>query len=853
MRSPGIPYSLLGYLLVSICVETAGYSQTVYNTIIQGKVIDAKTKEAIPFASVFLENTTVGTITDSKGTYKIVTSKTSYKITFSFIGYDSESRVITPGKTQTINIELYPSSIELSEVQVRPPKKKYSNKGNPAVDLIENVIKHKNSNRKESLDYFSYDKYEKLVLAVSNINDKFEQRKIFRKFKFIFDNVDTNRIEGNDDLPIFMKETESSYFYRKTPKSDKTIIKGEKTINFDEFVDIKGLVANLNYLYQNINIYDNSIFFLSNSFLSPVASTSPVLYRYFIQDTVSIDEVRYIKLFFEPRNPADFLFHGFLYITNDSTYALKKVDISFNKGINIDWIKDVRIIQDFDNFGQNSWLLTKDEILIDFGITQNLPGLLGHRTVSYNHYSVNEQIPDSLFRGMEVVREPDAPEKKQVYWESVRNPPLDRSEKNIYDIVDSVKKVPAFRHKVQFVNMVTTNFLTLNKVEFGPDDVLYSYNPVEGSRFRLGGRTTAQFNKRIYFDSYLAYGFKDKLYKYGVGATYSIPGTSIYKFPVKSIRLNYRYDTQIPGQILLATESDNIFYSIKRGVNDKLFYSRTYGFEFQNEYENHLSFNLGYNYNRLVPGGNLYFVRGDSFSTPNKVAGITAPEIFLQLRYAHNEEFHQGKLYREAVPSKYPVLQIQYIAGSKLLGNDYNYQKIQLGISKRFYYSIFGYSDISAQAGRIFGKVSYPLLFIANANQSYSYETNSYNMMNFMEFVSDRYVSLQIDHSFNGFFFNKVPLLKRLKLREVVTFKALYGRLGTNNDPSLQPDLYKFPLDSNGLPLTYTLEARPYIEASVGVSNIFRIFRVDLVKRFTYLGNPNVPSIGIRLSFKFDF
>jgi hypothetical protein len=839
-------YKLVLYSLIISLSCTNGYSQANRNTIVQGKVIDSKTKVSIPFVSVYLENTNVGTNTDNDGNYKIETSNTSYKVIFSFVGYESESRIITPGKTQTLNIELNNISVELKEVVVKP-KKKYSNRNNPSVELIENVVRHKASNRKESLDYLKYDKYEKLVLVLSNIRERFEQARIFRKYNFIFKNVDTTRIEGSHDLPIFIKETGSSYFYRKNPKSEKTIINGEKTINFDEYVDIKGLSAHLNYLYQNINIYDNTIFFLSNSFLSPVASTAPVLYRYYIQDTTLIDNVSCIKMFFEPRNPADFLFHGFLFITNDSTYAIRRVDISFNKGINIDWIKDVRIVQDFGKF-DNSWLLTKDNIMVDFGITQDLPGMLGHRIVSYNNYTVNEQLPDTVFNGPDVVRKKDAPAKTQAYWDLVRNPQLDFTEINLYTIVDSVKKIPAFKREARLVNLLTTNFLILNKVEFGPDDVFLSYNPTEGARLRFGGRTTYAFNKRIYFDSYLAYGLTDKLFKYNIGATYSIPGTSIYKFPVKSIRLNYRYDTEIPGQELLLTEPDNIFYSAKRGVNDKIFYYRTYGVEFLNEFENHFSFDIGYNFTRLTPGGNLNFYRNDSLQLNN----ITIPELFLKLRYARNEQFHQGKLYREPIPSKYPTYQLQFTAGSKLFGNDYNYQKIQFTVSRRFLLSIFGYTDISVEAGKIFGKVPFPLLFIANANQSYSFEKYSYNMMNFMEFVSDQYVSLQIDHSFNGFFFNKVPLLKRLKLREVVTFKALYGSVGNNNNPNLQSDLFKFPSDSNGVPLTYTLENKPYIEASVGVSNILRIFRIDIVKRLTYLGNPNVPSIGIRLQFKFD-
>jgi hypothetical protein len=283
-----------------------------------------------------------------------------------------------------------------------------------------------------------------------------------------------------------------------------------------------------------------------------------------------------------------------------------------------------------------------------------------------------------------------------------------------------------------------------------------------------------------------------------------------------------------------------------------MLYDRTLGIEYRNEFENHFSFNLGYKYSRISPGGNLYFTTIADLPPVNEVSSLRSSELYLKLRYAYKEAFYQGKIYRDPIPSKYPVIELNYTVGSKQLNNDYNYQRIKFSISKRFYFSIFGYTDVSAEAGKIFGKVPFPLLFVHNANQSFAYQKYAFNMMNFMEFVSDQYVSLNVDHSFNGFFFNKIPLLKKLKFREVATFKALYGSVSNMNNPDLQPDLLRFPYDSNGVPLTYTLDRKPYIEASAGVSNIFRILRIDFVKRFTYLGNPNVPSFGIRLRLKLD-
>jgi hypothetical protein len=844
-------FSITVFLISGFIAPLQTAAQTSVNTTISGIVTDAKTKEAMPSVAVSLENTTIGTLTDLNGKYTIITSATSYKVKFDFLGYEDVEKVIIPGKKQVVSVEMTPLSFMLNEVVVKPEKKSYKNKNNHSVELIQRVIDNKNLNRRENLNYYKYGKYDKIVFSVSNIRNRARDTGPLKDISFIFDNIDTTRKDGKTNLPMFIQETESDFYYRKNPRTTKEIINAEKTINFDEYIDPKGINAYLRYLYQNINIYDNEIFFLSNKFLSPVASAAPTFYKYFIQDTSDVGGVKCIRMFFEPRNPADFLFHGFLFITYDSACAIKKIDMSFNKGINIDWINDVRIAQDFEKVQGKTWLLTKDDIMIDFGITEKLPGMLGERSVSFNRYSINEPIADSIFKGQLVDRKVNAAGKSPGYWDSVRNPPLKNYESNIYSLVDSVKTVPSFRRNMDIIMLITTSFYTRKMFEIGPAGTFYSYNPIEGSRVKFGGRTTPNFNKSLYLESYIAYGFGDMLPKYSFTATWSISHTDIYHFPVNSIKINYQYDTSIPGQETEFYEPDNFLLSFKRGLNDKIYYNRIIKTEYLKELENHFSYAIGYSFNRQSAGGNLHFIPSDPAST-EEIPNINISEAYVKLRFAPNEEFYQGKLYRDPVPSRYPVIQMRYAFGSKNLGNDYNYQKVEFFISRRFYLSIIGYTDVALEAGKFFGTAPYPYLFIHNANQTYIFQTYSYNMMNFLEFVSDKYAVLNIDHSFNGFFFNKIPLLKKLKLREVATLKVLYGRVGDNNDPYLNSNLFKYPQDVNGVPLTYTLEQKPYIEASIGCSNIFRILRVDIVKRFTYLDLPHSPPIGIRVKIRLD-
>jgi len=851
---------LTNYCLAIIAVlsvtTSKSFGQITHNTIVTGRVTDAKTREPLHFVSVILENTTIGINTDADGRYRLTTEKAAYKVKFSYIGYEAQSIVITPGKTQTVNAELVPSDIDLDEIVVKPKKSKYSNKDNPSVELIRRIIDNKDLNRTKSLDWYRYKKYEKVVFSMSNLSENFKNSALFRNYQFVFDNTDTTRLDGKQTLPVYITETRSDFYYRREPTATKEIINAEKTINFSEYIDNKGITSYLNYLYQNIDIYDNEIFFLTNKFLSPIAAGAPLQYKYFIMDTALVNNVKCTRIFFEPRNPADFLFHGFLFVTTDSALAITKIDMSFNKGINIDWIKDVRIIQEYQKINDKAWVLTSDEVSIDFGITQTLPGALGQRRVTYNDYSIDEPVPDTIFSLPIVEKRIKESGESDEYWKTVRHPPLNNHEENLYRIVDSIKNVPGFRGAMKIVMLLTTSFWEFKKWEIGPVGSFYSYNPVEGSRIRFGGRTRPAFNKTFYFEGFYAYGFGDKLPKYSLTGTYAFNHKSIYTFPVKSFKINYKYDTQIPGQRLDYSESDNFFLSFTRGVNDKLLYNRTLMAEYLNEFENHFSFAIGYNMTRQSAGGNLRFVT-DVFvppvNTQYETEYINIFEPYVKLRYAPREEFYQGKLYRDRVPSNHPILQFRYSLGSQSLGNDYNYNKLNFSVSRRFYLSIVGYTDVSAEAGKIFGKVSWPLLFIHNANQSYAYQRYSYNMMNFLEFVSDQYVSLNIDHSFNGFFFNKIPLLKKLKFREVATLKVLYGGVTDQNNPDLNPGLFSYPVASDGTQSTFTLEKKPYIEASIGCSNILRIFRVDLIKRITYLDHPNVSSFGVRVQFRFDF
>ena len=830
-------------------------------TTVKGTVTDATTKEALIGVSVFIPGTSTGTSTDYEGNFQIRTNQQKDKIQFSYLGYKTATYTIKPGEEQTLNVRLETDAKQLSEVMVVGKKRKvhYSNKNNPAVDLIREIVDNKSKNRPENYDYVQYEQYEKTQMSLVNTPEKLKRNLLLRKYDFITNNMDTTLLAGRAVLPFFIQEELTEHYFRKSPQARKTVVKAEKKVDFGEFVDNKGVMAYMQHMYQDVDIYDNNITILTNQFLSPIADMAPTFYKFYLKDTVRTDEGQQLaRLQFEPRNPSAFMFTGSLYVTLDGTYAVQSVDMEVSKGVSINWVRDLKIKLDFEKNPDGRYHLSRSSLKADFGLTQNSEmGFYGERVVSFRDYKVNEPLPVAHYEGDAVVRVLQAGLGED-FWQASRHDSLSAVEVNTYTNIDSLVNMKSFRRAMDWGTALIAGYKRAGaNIEIGPINTFYSFNPVEGFRLRFGGRTTNNFSKKVMLETYTAYGFKDEKWKYYLGGTYSLTDRSIWEFPVRAIRVSYQKDTSIPGQELQFVQEDNFLLSFKRGDNDKWLYNETYNIDYLREFENHMSYRIGFRNWKQAPAGSLQYIQvGDASgeSEEHALQQLTTTEASLELRWAPNERFLQGKIYRTPVANRHPVFTLRAAAGLKgTFGGQYEYQKVALNVSKRFYLSQLGYSDVVTEGGYIFGQVPFPLLTIHRANQSYSYQLQSYNLMNFLEFASDQYASVHIDHSFNGFIFNKLPLIKKTKLREFVTFKALYGKVRDENMPHENPGLLRFPTEANGLPITYTLENKPYMEASIGIGNIFNFFRVDLVKRLTYLDHPNVSELGIRGRFKFDF
>jgi len=841
------------FFLLLICFSVG--KLLAQSTIVSGTVIDSATKRPLPSVTVYLPNTKIATQSNAKGKFKISSQTPFNQLRTSIVGYKQTIVEVIPNTVQEMTIIIKSSSTQLKEVIIGSERKeKYSNKNNPAVELIRKVIANKEKNRPLNYPFVAYREYDKLEFALANLQKKPFNSKLLRKYQFLLTNRDSVTVPGKSMLPLFLSEKLSQYYYRKEPQSEKNNTLAEKTVNFGNDIDSEGLGAYIKYICYKVDIYSNNIILLNSNFLSPIANSAPVFYKYFITDTITKGNNKIVVISFTPRNTTDVLFEGKLFITLDGNYAVQKADLSINKNINLNFINSLNVDLDFEPNPDSRLHLSRSKTYAEFSFNQKTRSVFGVRTIVYDHYLVNSKLNDSVLSKNDKIEPDSVKNHNNEYWTKNRPDTLNAAEANTYKNTDSLFKMRSFRRVLDAAAIIFGGYKNFGKFEICPTSSFISFNPVEGSRPQFGGRTTPEFSKRFYFETYAAYGSKDQRWKYFLSTTFSLNNKTIYKFPEEYIKLSYQNDITIPGETLALNGDNNVLFSFKHGNNLFYLYDKNYKIKYLHEYENHFSYSLGLNLLRQSPASSLYFINTPLNGNSQNINSLNTTEINAVLRYAPHEEFYQGKVYRSIVLNKHPIFSMNFAVGIKNIFNgQYNYQKLRVNYDQHFFLSQLGYADVGIEAGQIFGQIPYPLLNIAPANQTYFFDTYAYNLMNFMEFVSDQYASLKIDQHFNGFFLNKIPLFKALKWREVASFKALYGSLSDRNNPTIHPDLYKLPTNSIGQPLTYGIGTQPYIEASAGIENIFKIIRIDYVRRLTYLDHADIAKSGYRLSLLINF
>ena len=842
--------SFLLFLLLGCCISVSAQN-------IQGVVTDSLTNEPIPYLSVFYEGKGVGSITDNDGNYKVETRKGWNKLTFSAVGYVTKVVNIIPGVTKNLNVRMRPDDIMLDEVVVKPKREKYSRKNNPAVELMKKVIAHKKNNKLSENDYYQYNKYQKITMSLNDVTPEMLEKGMYKKMPFLKDQIELCEETNKFILPISVDETASQKIYRKHPKSEKTIIKGMSSTGVNELFATGDMLSTvLKDVFTDVNIYDNDIRLLQYPFISPISSSDAIsFYKFYIMDTTFVDKDKCFHLTFVPNNSQDFGFTGHLYVLADSSYTVKKCTMNLPKKSGVNFVDNMDIIQEFEQLPNGEWVLKTDDMIVEMTLMKIMQGFQIRRTTRYSDYAFDE-LPQQLFKrkGAEI-KEADAMMRGDDFWNQYRPVPLTQTESSMDMLVKRLEQMPGFKYVIFVLKAFIENFVETgtkehpSKVDIGPVNTMISNNYIDGLRLRMSAQTTANLNPHLFFKGYYAYGFKDHRSKYMGEVEYSFNKKEYLprEFPKNSITFSYQYDVMSPTDKFLKTDKDNVFVSFKTSTVDQMSYVRNIALKYENETQFGLKTTVEVKHSTDEPTGGLAYITNDDQKT--LVPEIQTMEASLAFRYAPGETFVNTKQRRIPVSFDAPVFTLSHTAGFKgVLGGEYNYNLTEIGLYKRFWFSSWGKIDMFVKGGAQWNKVPFPLLIMPAANLSYILQRETFNLINNMEFLNDRYASLDVSWDLNGKIFNRIPLLKKLKWREAIGFKMLYGHLTDKNNPMNGGEgLYLFP---NG---SYTLGKAPYMEASIGIENIFKFLRLDYVWRLNYRDHSGIQKRGIRCTMSLSF
>ena len=857
-----IRYIILIALLQAVAGIFLSHAQSF--TSASGIVKDSITGEPLPFVSVYFDGSTIGAMTDDNGTFTLQNNQGYTKLAAASLGYDTKFIDLKPGKkNDNLEVLLKPTAFEISEVVVKPKREKYTRKDNPAVELIKKVIAHKNDNRIEAKPEYQTEVYEKLSLSLDNFNPNLDKNKFLKKFKFIKNYLDTSEFNGKPILTVSVRENLSDFYYRKSPKAEKTIVRAKRMQGIDKTLDDGGgITSNLEEIFKSINIFDNNIPILLNRFVSPLSSTlATTYYHYYIMDTLDVGGDKCVDLAFVPANSESYGFTGRLYITLDGNYAVKKVLLNTPANINLNWVDKLRIEQEFKQMPDSTWVLDQENTFVNFYVVKGTQQLYAHQLRNYDNYNFNVQNADSVFGllGALLVL-PEATAQPDTFWTHNRPIPLKEKEDALKDLLGQLRKVPAFNAIIKTAEILITGYIPtandkkVTKFDFGPMNTTFSANHLEGFRMRVGGMTTANLNPYWFASGYLAYGTNDRKIKYNLKLTHSFTKKEYHEGenPVNNLSFIQEYDVYTPGQDFLFTSKDNIFVAWKVGEPvTKMQYIRKSVLQYEKEWLNGLTWKSWIMNQNNEAAGTLQYIKRDESGNLYHIKDFTTSEIGTQLRFAPGERAYNGRSGKESVfnlSKDAPVFKLSHQLGIKgVLGGDYNYNHTEISAEKRIWLSSFGHIDAQVKAGKVWDKVPFPLLILPNTNQSITIQPEAFHMMNALEFVTDQYVSFNATYYLKGWILNRIPGIKWLRLREVLSFNMIYGGLTDKNNPTLTPGLFLLP---DG---TQPLGSTPYMECSVGLENIFKILRIDYYRRLTYLDHPDIKKGGIRIALRFTF
>lgn len=832
---------------------------------ISGVVVEEGSGDSIPYPSIRYKKGNIAMAGNASGRFTIERKDGSY-LTISAVGYKTLRILIGPNTPSELRITLKTDTKSLQEVTVKTKRQKYRRKENPAVELMKRVIAAKKQTDLSNKDYYQFNKYQKLTLAVNDIDPAELESEKMRKKKWLANQIEMCPYNSKLILPLTVDETVTRNIYRRSPRSEKTIVTGQNSTGVNHLLETGDILNNMmKDIFTDVDLYDDQIRLLQSRFTSPIGKDAVSFYRFYIVDTVFVDRDKCIHLQFLPNNQQDFGFRGDLWVLNDSTLHVKRCKLTLPKKSDVNFVEDLSIVQEYTCLPSGDWVLTTDDMFVEMAITNFLTKAIVIRTTRMSDYAFDE-LPDKLFKGKANLRhEANSRMRDEVFWNKHRSVELTKSESSMDAFINGMSQTRGFKYLLFGVKALVENFIETggknhpSLVDLGPVNTFVSKNFIDGVRARISAQTTANLNPHWFLSGYYARGKDSKKNYYKGELTYSFNKKEYLprEFPKRTLTFTSTYDVCSPSDKFVSTDKDNVFTAFKWAKVDKMmFYNRQQlSFEYEQEWGFKTSVNLKTEANEAC--GELYFTPLSGPTTEYTKYGhgkIRTTEAKIEFRFAPGEKYINTKQRRVPVNLDAPVFTLSHSVGLKgVLGGEYNYNFTEASIYKRFWLNSWGNMDLQVKGGIQWDKVPYPLLIMPAANLSYIVHDNTFNLINNMEFLNDRYASLDLSWDMNGKIFNRIPLLKKLKWRECLGVKCLWGTLTDRNNPMLQRNegdntLMFFPegaylMDKN----------KPYVELIAGVHNIFKIFQVQYVRRLNYLSLPTAKKHGVRIMMRLNF
>ncbi len=827
-----LPGVFLVFGLVFWLAVSSLYAQ---QTIVSGKVTDAETGDAIPFANVLFKGTDIGTTTDFEGIYQLATSQKADTLQVSYIGFVAKEKPIEPGRTQEINFQLSPDVVSLQEVVF------YAGE-NPAFEILRKINQHREANDRQNLQAYAYESYTKVEMDLDHLPES-GKNKLLKKITSVLDSLE--KIAGEDGkpiIPVFMSETISQMYYRNNPNLRReNVVKSKVTgVGLEADSWLSQLTGSS---FQQYNFYDNWLDIVDKEFVSPIATTGKIYYEYDLTDSLFVGEDFCYRLDFVPKSKQDLAFSGTVWITKKE-YALRQIDVTVGKSANLNYVEKIRIQQELTPSETGAWLPLKTRVLVDTEELGNSPGLLAKFYSANRNFVINNLKPPRFYETSISLTE-TAYTYDSSFWQENRPEQLSATELNVYAMIDTLNNIPVIRTYATIIDTFVSGYKTVGAFDIGPYVYTYANNSVEGNRFRLGFRTNTELSRRWTLRGYGAYGTADGRFKYGAGADYILS-----RMPWAELSVDYAHDLSQLGIYADGLTEDNyIFYAASFfGDLSRAYFSDRSSISIFRQLPVGFSSKLTLRQEKFDPLFKFAYLNNPDDMSSLQDEHFTTSELRVETRFARDEEFIQQGNQRVSLGTRrWPVLKATYVLGLKnLLGGDFYYHKLEGSISQYLKVDFLGTSRYTLEGSYIFNFLPYPLLTTHLGNESLFYTSVAYNTMNRNEFVSDRFVAFHYQHSFQGFILNRIPLMRRLKWRLLASANVLYGGIRQENlDLLPETNTAGEPVATFGY-----LDERPFVEVGYGIENIFRVGRIDFFHRLTYLDNPDVSKFHVKISFQ---